>query len=121
MRRALASLLLAVMSFPLVAAPFFVEALPGVPACCRRNGQHHCETAGTGSSSDAPVAASARCPLWPGPAIAPREVKAPLPAAAVKTAAPLRAQPGLFRSQPRPLRLAAKDSIKKRGPPSLFD
>jgi len=121
MRRALALLLLAVLSFPLIAAPLFVEALPGVPACCRRSGQHHCEAAGTGSANNSPAATSARCPSWPGPAIASRQLKAPLPAVAVQTSSPLLSQPGLFTSHARPFRAAVKDSIKKRGPPSLLD
>jgi hypothetical protein len=120
MRRALASLLLAVMSFPLVAAPLFVETLPGVPACCRRNGQHHCEAAGAGSSSGGAAVASARCPLWPGPAIAPHELKAPLPAVGVKTCSPLPSQPWLFSSRPHRVYAAAKDPSKKRGPPFLL-
>jgi len=120
MRRALASLLLTVMSLPLVAAPLFVGALPSVPACCLRNGQHHCQAAGTGSSSGSSAVVSARCPLWPVPAIASRQLKAPLPGVAVQTSSPFLSQQGLFTSHLRRFPAAA-DSIKKRGPPSLLD
>jgi hypothetical protein len=121
MRRALATFLLAVMSFPLVGAPLFVQALPGVPACCLRNGQHHCEAAGIGSFSGGPAVVSARCPLWPGPAIASREIRTPLPAARPQIGSPLLRRPAFFASCPRPFRPTAKDSSKKRGPPFLLD
>ena len=121
MRRALATFLLAVMSFPLVGAPLFVQALPGVPACCLRNGRHHCEAAGMGSASRGPAVVSARCPLWPGPAIASRQPKTPLPAAPLQIGSQLLRRPAFFASYPGPFRAAAKHSPSKRGPPFLLD
>jgi hypothetical protein len=46
MRRALASLLLATISFPLIAGTLFADLESKVPACCRRNGAHHCSMTG---------------------------------------------------------------------------
>jgi hypothetical protein len=120
MRRALATFLLAVMSFPLVGAPLFVQALPGVPACCLRNGQHHCEAAGIGSPSGGPAVVSARCPLWPGPAIASRELRR-LPAARFQIGSLLLRRRAFFASYPGAFRATAKDSPNKRGPPFLLD
>ena len=67
MRRVLTLLLLAVFSLPTV-APLLamgqdIEA--HLPACCRRNGAHHCMM-DTGEPSNAP-AFSARCPNFPLP------------------------------------------------------
>jgi hypothetical protein len=121
MRRALASFLLAVIGVPLIGVPLLVESLPAAPACCLRNGQHHCEAAGMGSSSESPAVVSARCPLWPVPAVASRQLKAPLPAVAVQGSSPLLSQPGLFTSRQRRFPAAAKDPIKKRGPPPPLD
>jgi hypothetical protein len=120
MRRVLATFLLAVMSFPLVGAPLFVQALPGVPACCLRNGRHHCEAAGMGSSSGGPTVVSARCPLWPGPAITSHELRRLLPAARFQIGLPVLRRPSFF-AYPGPFRTTAKVSPNKRGPPFLLD
>lgn len=43
MRRALSTLLLLVLSLPVVAPPFLSISSEGaLPACCRRHGAHHC-------------------------------------------------------------------------------
>ena len=40
------------------------------PACCRRNGRHHCSMTGSMHESSVPVVQTARCGLYPGPAVA---------------------------------------------------
>jgi hypothetical protein len=73
MRRTLASLLLALVSLPLI-APLLLASDAGLPACCRRNGEHHCSMApgsmGPDSDSTGPAINSVRskCP-FPGTAI----------------------------------------------------
>jgi hypothetical protein len=70
MRRLLSILLLAAFALPLV-APMLALAQDqdaGLPACCRRHGQHHC------TMLDAPGDSSAHrvvaiCPAWPQRAI----------------------------------------------------
>jgi hypothetical protein len=68
MRRALASLLLAVFGFPLIAPAVFADAGSMLPECCRRSGKHHCAM----TMDDAPLtgvsfrSAHSRCPLYPG-------------------------------------------------------
>lgn len=66
MRRALASFLIAVFSVPLVAALAFVDTGSNVPACCRRNGRHHCSMPDP-QNSGAPAfsALPSKCPLFP--------------------------------------------------------
>jgi len=58
MRRSLASLLLVLLVVTL-ALPL-LQAQPDFPACCRRNGQHHCERASQGDG----LRASAPCCLY---------------------------------------------------------
>lgn len=68
MRRALASFLLAVFSFPLIVPAMLGDAESNLPECCRRGGKHHCAM----MMDEAPVtglsfrSAHARCPLYPG-------------------------------------------------------
>jgi hypothetical protein len=69
MRRALASLLLAVFSFPLIAPAVFADAEPNLPECCRRNGKHHCAMTSDEAASNAsaiPQLVQQRCPSYPG-------------------------------------------------------
>ncbi len=60
MRRALASLLLVLISFG-AALPFVRELQTNVPACCRRDGAHHC-MAMTATTADGFKAAAGNCP-----------------------------------------------------------
>jgi hypothetical protein len=68
MRRALATFLLAVFSFPLIAPAVFADAESNLPECCRRGGKHRCammigEAPATGVSFRS---IQPRCPLYPG-------------------------------------------------------
>lgn len=70
MRRLLSILLLAAFTLPLVAPLLALAQDPdaGLPACCRRHGQHHCMMLDAqGDSSRHRVVA--RCPAWPQRAI----------------------------------------------------
>jgi hypothetical protein len=72
MQRLLSILLLAVFGLPVV-SPLFVLGAEGdasLPACCRRNGKHHC-MAGMGEHSALPShdpqfrAPAEKCPYYP--------------------------------------------------------
>src|SRR5579863_4943018 len=68
MRRALAFLLAALFSFELIAPALLADAASDLPACCRRNGKHHCAMAdGSGDDSSAPSlkALGSKCPFFP--------------------------------------------------------
>ncbi len=75
MRRLASIALLLLTGLPLI-APLFAwggvaDAASWLPACCRRNGAHHCamsagELAARFGSSNAPVA-QAHCTIWPVP------------------------------------------------------
>ena len=68
MRRAIASLLLAVLGFPLITLASLADPRPELPACCRRDGKHHCASAAAEQAS--PVGAviqgvQPKCPFFP--------------------------------------------------------
>jgi len=70
MRRALAALLVSVFSFSLIGPALFASADSSVPACCRRDGKHHCSMSGMDQdaaplSGPAMVAYSAKCLYFP--------------------------------------------------------
>jgi hypothetical protein len=66
MRRALASLLLAVHSFPLVEGFLFADSESKLPSCCRRGGRHHCAMmAQSEEPAGIAIASPARCASWP--------------------------------------------------------
>ena len=71
LRRSLAVLLLALSIFLLVSPAIIADFDANLPACCRRNGQHHCSmsmnasTDAAGSTTGASFAARAGCPMYP--------------------------------------------------------
>src|SRR5213082_915167 len=72
MRRLWATLLLAVIGFALIGpALLAASADTNLPACCRRDGKHHCATP---ASSNGPSIQPVRCASFPvgNPATAPR-------------------------------------------------
>jgi len=75
MRRALASYLLAIFTIPLVLPSVRVNAESKLPACCRRDGKHHCATMDmaveTAPSGSAVKANPPKCPLFPKATTAP--------------------------------------------------
>ena len=70
MRRLLSILLLAAFALPLVAPLLALAQDPdaGLPACCRRHGQHHCMMLDAGRDSSAHRVVAV-CPAWPQRAI----------------------------------------------------
>jgi len=62
MRRLLASLLLVLISLSLVSPVLASAAKPDVPACCLRNGRHHCEMGAEVSTNGKP-GLRADCPF----------------------------------------------------------
>jgi hypothetical protein len=65
-RRALAAVLLVLFSFSLIPSSAFAsDPESRLPACCRRNGKHHCVIATEGSSAS-PALHAAPCLVFPG-------------------------------------------------------
>jgi hypothetical protein len=128
MRRVPAILLVVLFSYSLMAPALLVDDESNLPACCRRDGKHHCgmmaqDMAGTEpapSSGPAADALRAKCPFFPnGGATLPHSGTALLAAAqtsgisiAIRTSTPARSEAGY--------RLSFDRSHPKRGPPTLL-
>ncbi len=121
MRRYLAIALAVIFGYTLIAPALALGGSSQLPACCRRDGKHHCsmimETSGAESASrerqiDAPPL---RCPLFPS-ATAPSHAVAFVPAHAASFAgtAPPSA---IFSSIEAGRRVSAERGFRKRGPP----
>src|SRR5689334_11727891 len=67
MRRTLALLLIALFSLSLLTPLFAADERQELPACCRRDGQHHCSmpSRSAADQSGGP-AMHVRCSLYPG-------------------------------------------------------
>ncbi|HLH40272.1 MAG TPA: hypothetical protein VKX39_14075 [Bryobacteraceae bacterium] len=117
MRRALASLLIAVLSFPLIAATLFAGDSPTLAACCRRGGKHHCEMA-VAAPGDGPAISAARCPSWPKSASALSASQAFSAAPAIVPASRLAAHGRVAQPVSRRGYSISIASLRKRGPPS---
>jgi hypothetical protein len=120
MRRVLASLLVALFSFSLIApAVFASDADSKLPACCRRNGKHHCMMAET-ESPTGPAVHAARCALFPSSGAVPANQTAGLPGISAVVLAGFFNRPvPIARTETRS-RISYSQAGQKRGPPSLF-
>lgn len=113
MQRMLASLLLMLTSFG-AALPFVQEQQTSIPACCRRDGSHHCTAMST--TADGFKAAGAKCPYQHLSIVAP-----------AATAIPHSRQPLRLSLSPDPawsgetMLVAIRDggNVSKRGPPTV--
>jgi hypothetical protein len=119
-----AIVLLAALSTSLIPQGVWADSDAQLPACCRRDGTHHCSmmdlTAGQEPSSEPALKGPPKCPRFPGATAAPVPVKAalPLPARTLAAAAgDLSAYQGHARRQ---IHSWSNRSNPKRGPPSLF-
>jgi hypothetical protein len=128
MRRVAAILLVSLFSFSLIAPALFADAQSNLPACCRRDGKHHCgmlaqdmaDMAEAPPSGPAVDALHAKCPFFPnGRAVVPSPEGALLAASQPgrvsivrRIVVPARAVAGY--------RISFNTSHQKRGPPSLL-
>jgi hypothetical protein len=119
-RRALASLLVALFGFPLIAPLLAASPESQLPACCRRLGKHRCEMASTTSTDGKPVLQASHCASFPATGL----VLATQYAATV--AAPRRLSVALATTQVRNAASTAGSTTvvyracPKRGPPVLI-
>ncbi len=126
MRRALATLLVWVFGYSLAGPALVGGAEADVPACCRRDGKHHCammdmdgDAAGATPSGHRAKAQAAKCPHYPNGGAVPPHGGAALAAAGESkcgAAAPLQAAGPEAEDGRRTL---SGRSHQKRGPPTL--
>ena len=125
MRRVPAIMLVFLFSFSLIGPALFVDAESSLPACCRRDGKHHCammdrDMAQAPTSGLAVDALRTKCPFFPdGGAVLPHSGAAllatsqPVGVLIVRQiATPAQAEAGH--------RLSFNRFHQKRGPPSLL-
>jgi hypothetical protein len=116
-RRFSAIMLLGLFSLSLIEPALFADSDSKLPACCRRDGQHHCAMPG---ASSAGMLIQAVCPVYPKSGAAPAcsKVAAPRPVQAV--VAPIASHPG-GRAQTQDLgRTSFSRARQKRGPPAFI-
>ncbi|MGA2135499.1 MAG: hypothetical protein ABSH50_24685 [Bryobacteraceae bacterium] len=126
MRRLLATLLVSVFSFSLIAPALIADANSDLPACCRRGGQHHCAMvdmdADAASQPSGPglTAHAEKCPYFPkGGAVLPHADAAPTLDCRMAVSVGL-SQLTVQAPADTAYRISASRSHQKRGPPSLL-
>jgi hypothetical protein len=127
MRRAPAILLVFLFSFSLIGPALFVDAESDLPACCRRDGKHHCGMAGdmAAAMADAPLSGPAadalrlKCPFYPIGATLP-EIGPALVVASPGTGLSVVHQIPDAAQAKDGYRISHFDSHRKRGPPALL-
>jgi hypothetical protein len=119
MRRILAIFLIAAFGLPVAASALALAQDSGsshLPACCRRNGAHHC---GMLAASKGAPAVSATCPSFPQPSTtAPAANSAALIPTAPATLLHLTSFTAAQRAEAQ-RRLSRERSRHKRGPPTV--
>jgi hypothetical protein len=122
MRRAFAILLVLVFSLPLI-APAFASAPDEwqLPACCRRDGKHHCAMKmEVGNIPSTFQVVSEKCPYSPfnhGPLTLPHAFAAPADSA---FSTPASGTAAIVREAEAGYRISADRARHKRGPPALL-
>lgn len=124
MRRFLSILLLALIGLPLVAPLLGLGATQGfrLPACCRKNGEHHCmlslaERSQSDQEAFAFKAPPVRCPYSLGTVVAAHGASWMVPAAEAIFAS-LVSHSGIIAQTESTWRSAQYRSRNKRGPPT---
>jgi len=121
MRRVLAITLLIAFGSPLVIPLLASTPNPqsNLPACCRRNGLHHCAGMAATTSTGDPALKASPCANYPSPGTPLRLVTAALAAPVGPAATLLRTSSRLAVARPR-AHTSISSSNQKRGPPTLL-
>lgn len=124
MRRALASFIIALVSFPAIDALLRANSAPDLPECCRRHGEHHCVMApdldSASSTEPAVRAIQSKCPYYPATTTVALEWNG-TPAKNLQVASPwLLNHPAVHSQIKARYRVSFSRSRQKRGPPSLL-
>ena len=127
MRRAIALLLLTVISFPLIGAVLPSDPASNLPPCCRRNGKHHCAMQNAMNRLAVPgapaiAAVQPKCPLFPkaGP-VTPAGYGVLLPCNAIRSGRLPRSGAAVRKADASFARIDATGPVRKRGPPATFE
>lgn len=122
MRRAIAHSMLMLLIWMMIAPLLAPDAEANLPACCRRNGKHHCMMRGmqqSGSKALGFTSVHEKCPCLPestGAVHAPKFI----PEAGPRFYAEVVFHPACAPQTEARSRISFLRSHQKRGPPSLF-
>jgi hypothetical protein len=122
MRRALASFFVFVIGLPLITPLVLADPRSGLPACCRRDGKHHCAMTDQASPRGPSVKnLQPKCLFFPKPGVLSTGAKTAIIVVTTKIGA---ANPVALRldhaisSVPQ---IGSDGAKRKRGPPQVFD
>ena len=121
MRRILAITLLIAFGSPLI-VPLLAstpDSQSNLPACCRRNGLHHCTSMTASAASGDPAFKAPPCANYPSPSTPLRLTTAALAAPSAPSATLLLTSSPLVSTRPC-AHASPLSSNQKRGPPSLL-
>jgi len=123
MRRVPAILLVFLFSFSPIGPALFVDAESNLPACCRRDGKHHCGMMAPGIADAWPAglvvrAVRIKCPFFPNSAVVPESGPA-LPVVSQATDVSIISQIADQAQVEAGYRISLNRSHRKRGPPIL--
>ena len=121
MRRILALAVALVIGLPLVAPLLSFDLALAVPACCRRNGQHHCMSGMMQpmAPNQGPAIVAAKCPSFPAPSIMPQPLVF-VAREAKNKGVDLFVRPAALPQTEARFRIAFARSRQKRGPPTIL-
>jgi hypothetical protein len=121
MRRALALLLLAVIGLPLISPTLLANPRSELPACCRRDGSHHCAMAAVVDEASPATPAigglQPKCPFSPKPGVLPVDSRTGVVAVGSRTVPTDSIQFQIADPNCGLPRIGARDAKQKRGPP----
>jgi hypothetical protein len=124
MRRALALLLLAVVGSPLITPLLLAGSRAELPACCRRDGKHHCGMGGVAgdASLETPSLKSfqPKCPFFPRPGVLPAGSKSVVVVGGLKIRRVDLVALQVNDSISTPPLIGRRGAVQKRGPPPVF-
>lgn len=121
MRRILAITLLLLFALPAIAPLFALSpnSDANLPACCRRNGKHHCMMPAQALSGTNVAAPPMKCPFYPRAITTTRHSELSFNSASL-IAAGLIAHPAIHLQAEARARVARFCARQKRGPPATF-
>jgi hypothetical protein len=122
MRRALASLLLVLFSFPLILPVLRADPASNLPSCCRRAGKHHCslDAAPIMPEGRALDPVQAKCANYPAMSGVPFNGNVPFVDNSRSICASLVSYPSVEARMEVQYRVSFSRSRQKRGPPAFL-
>jgi hypothetical protein len=123
MRRAFASLLLALFSFPLILPILRADDASRLPSCCRREGKHHCSMGPTTAETADFLALDAirpRCSNYPATSAVPGNWNVAFLRTSTSICTSLLNYPAVEARTEAQYRVSFSRSRQKRGPPALL-